>query len=323
VLIVRNEEGRVGRALSSVREAADSWFVVDTGSTDGTVEEIRSVTNGWPGRLVSRPWVSFGANRSELVRLARDAGDADWLLTIDADHVIQGAPLIPGLVADADVRRVDALLIRFTSDPVVWTTRLIRVGLPWRYVGATREYLTCDTSFTQEKVEGPQIRDHADGSSRENKYRRDVELLREELAAAPDNARSWFYLGESYRGLAQHELAATCYTNCVVKTKAPEEKYIALTLSGEMLIAHGDTDGGLARLLLANQERPQRREALLIACQVLNQLRRPAEVIALLAGKITWPIPADDLSAILPAAYGPAMARELVAAKAAMRAFGR
>lgn len=318
VLIARNEEGRIRRALSSVRDAVDSWLVVDTGSSDGTVDEIRAVTQGWPGRLVFRPWVSFGANRSELLGLAREAEQADWLLTIDADHEVEGAHLIPHLLADADARGLDALWIRFTSEPVVWTPRLIRADLPWRYVGATREYLTCDAPFTQEKADGPQIVDHADGSSRVNKYRRDVEMLREELEAAPDNARSWFYLGESYRGLGQHELAATCYTNCAVKTTSPEEKYLALTLSGEMLIARGDTDGGLARLLLASRERPQRREALLIACQLLNQLGRPVEVLALLGKNVDRPIPAADLSGVVPAAYGAAMLRERVAAQAAL-----
>lgn len=317
VLIVRDEAGRIGRALASVRDAVDTWLIIDTGSSDTTIEEIHNATTAWPGRLIQRPWVSFGENRTELLLQARRLGIADWLLTMDADHVIESAGQIRHVVERGQAQGLDALLLPFTSLPLVWTERLLRADLPWRYVGATREYLTCDRPFTTQKLATPRIHDFADGASRANKWRRDVEMLREELAMAPENARSWFYLGESYRGLNQHQLAAIAYTNCAIKTQAGEERYLALTLSGEMLLAHGDADEGLRRLLLANEERPQRREALLMACQVLNQMDRQGQVLTLLStGAVRRPIPEDDLAGVLPAAYGAAMAHELAIAKA-------
>jgi glycosyltransferase involved in cell wall biosynthesis len=316
VMIVRNEAGRVGRALESVRDATDTWLVIDTGSTDETIDEIHTVTSGWPGLLLHRPWVNFGENRSELVRTAQDCSLAKWLLTIDADHVVEEADHVLEAVDQAEEEHVDALLLPFTSVPLLWVPRLIKTDLPWRYIGVTKEYLWCDKPFEQRKTDVPRIHDYSDGASRENKWSRDVELLREELAAHPDHARSWYSLGESYRGLRQYEAAAAAFTNCALKTKFSEERYLALTLSGEMLIAQGETKDGLARLLIANEERPQRREALLMACQVLNKQKRYREVLALLSGgDFRRPIPADDLVAIIPDAYGPAMARELAIAK--------
>jgi tetratricopeptide (TPR) repeat protein len=320
VLIVRDEAGRVGRALESVRGAVDTWLIVDTGSTDSTIEEIHRAAAGWPGALLERKWVSFGENRTELLREARQRNIADWLLTMDADHVVEGANQIRRAVARGQSQEIDALMIPFTSTPLVWTERLLRADLPWRYVGATREYLTCDRPFTRKRVDAPQLRDLADGSSRTNKWRRDVEMLRKELTLDPEDARAWFYLGESYRGLRQHQLATIAYTNCALKTHSDEERYLALTLSGEMLLAHGDTDEGLQRLMLANGERPQRREALLMACQVLNQLGRHGDVLSLLgSGGVDRPIPRADLAGILPAAYGAAMAHEQAFAKGRIR----
>ena len=316
VMIVRDEAERVGRALTSVRGSVDSWFVIDTGSSDDTIEEISSATEGWPGTLLNRPWVSFGDNRTELLQLAREMAVADWLLTIDADHVVEDAHLIARVVDRARESKVDALLVPFTSVPLVWTPRLIRGDKPWHYVGATREYLDCHEPFEARKIDAPRILDFADGTSRANKWRRDVDILRAELAVAPDNARSWFCLGESYRGLDQFELASIAYTNCAIKTKFDEERYVALTMSGEMLLALGNTEEGLTRLLMADEHRPQRREALLMACQVLNQLGRHHEVVALLnRGPIGRPIPRHDATAILPDAYGPAMVIEFDAAK--------
>ena len=44
IMMVRDEAGRVGRALSSVRSVANAWLVVDTGSADNTVDEIADIT---------------------------------------------------------------------------------------------------------------------------------------------------------------------------------------------------------------------------------------------------------------------------------------
>lgn len=317
VMIVRNELGRVGRALLSVRDFVDTWLVVDTGSSDGTIEEIEMATKGWAGNLFERPWANFGVNRTELLKLARENSASDWLLTIDADHVVEGGESLRTTVADAERRGFDALLVPFTEAPLVWTIRLMKTQLPWRYVGSTREYLTCDEPFKAEKADGPRIIDLADGFSRLNKWRRDVEELTEELSEYPDNARSWFYLGESYRGLEQYRLAAMAYTNCAVKTNAGEERYLALAMSGEMLVALGEVDEGVARLLQANSIRPERREALLVAVDLLNKLGRHGEVVRMLSGgPITRSVPRSDMTAIVPDAYGPAMAQQLAIARA-------
>jgi tetratricopeptide (TPR) repeat protein len=314
VMIVRDEAGRVSRALDSVRGYVDSWLIVDTGSTDTTIADIEAATVGWPGLLVRRPWESFGANRTELLELARQGGRAEWLLTIDADHVVEDAAAIRAVSGDAAERGMDEVMIPFATSPRVWVSRLLRAERPWRYVGATREYLTCDVPVQRLKVDRPQIRDLADGSNRANKFHRDLGLLRAELTDDPGNARSWFYLGETYRGLEQHELAVIAYANCAVSTRSGEERYLALTMSGEMLFALGRTEDGLARVMAANAERPQRREALLMACQVLNRLGRHREVVRLLRGDVITTAPSEDITAILPDAYGPAMARELAKA---------
>jgi hypothetical protein len=58
--------------------------IVDTGSVHATQEVVKRffVSRGIPGELHERPWVDFGANRTEALALCR--GKADYAWVIDA-----------------------------------------------------------------------------------------------------------------------------------------------------------------------------------------------------------------------------------------------
>lgn len=91
-MIVKNESAVIERCLDSVRDLIDTWVISDTGSTDGTQELIRSALREIPGELHEEPWTDFGHNRS--LNIAHARGKADYLLLLDADHVLRrGGPL--------------------------------------------------------------------------------------------------------------------------------------------------------------------------------------------------------------------------------------
>ncbi len=77
-MIVRNEEGNLPRALSSVRDLVDEIVVVDTGSTDRTLDVARS-----EGAVVDQiEWSDdFSAARNHSLSMAK----GEWILVLDAD----------------------------------------------------------------------------------------------------------------------------------------------------------------------------------------------------------------------------------------------
>jgi glycosyltransferase involved in cell wall biosynthesis len=82
VVITRNEATRISRCLESVKWC-DETVVVDSGSTDGTVEIARRAG----ARVISHEWEGYGGQKSFAVGQARN----DWVLCVDADEVVTPA----------------------------------------------------------------------------------------------------------------------------------------------------------------------------------------------------------------------------------------
>jgi len=76
-LIARDAAAQLGHCLASVA-FADEIIVVDSGSTDGTVE--LAARHG--ARVIQREWPGFGAQK----QFAVEAASHDWVLCVDADE---------------------------------------------------------------------------------------------------------------------------------------------------------------------------------------------------------------------------------------------
>lgn len=206
-MIVRDEAPVIRRCLDSVMPIVDCWAIVDTGSTDGTQDIVRAHMAGKPGMLHERPWVDFAHNRSEALALAR--GMADYVFTIDADEVLDMAAdfEMPALDADSYQVEMEYSGCRYTR------RALLRDALPWRYEGVLHEYSVCDEARSEGFLPGLVTRPRSDGARARDPetYRRDAEILERALAEEPDNARTVFYLAQSYRDAGELELAVRHY----------------------------------------------------------------------------------------------------------------
>jgi glycosyltransferase involved in cell wall biosynthesis len=82
ILITKNEAELVGQCLESVKWA-DEIIVVDSGSTDATVEICRRYTD----KVLVTDWPGFGPQKNRALSMAT----GDWVLSIDADEEVTPA----------------------------------------------------------------------------------------------------------------------------------------------------------------------------------------------------------------------------------------
>ncbi|MFL5814541.1 MAG: glycosyltransferase family 2 protein [Bdellovibrionia bacterium] len=78
-IITLNERDNITRAIESVKWA-DEIIVVDSGSTDGTVEIAQKLG----ARVVHNPWPGYGKQKN----FAQSLATHDWILNVDGDEMV-------------------------------------------------------------------------------------------------------------------------------------------------------------------------------------------------------------------------------------------
>lgn len=260
VMIVRNEAARIEACLASAKPYIDTWTIVDTGSSDNTRHLVKAQMQEIKGQLKRRPWVNFGVNRSQAFEFAR--GTADWLLLLDADMTVE---VDPGWTPDPTV---DAYMLEMGGNDFSWHLPLfVRGNLQWESVGAAHAYSAIHNRHYQ-GVPTDAIRITRKDSWSAQKAEWQAEVLEQQLEQNPDDARTTFYLAQTYREL-ERPGALALYQKRVIMGGFPEEQFYA-AYRGALLIP--EWGARCQALVAAWQLRPSRLEPLHAVIQGYNQL---------------------------------------------------
>lgn len=114
-MIVKNEEAMLAGCLDSVKDIADEIIVVDTGSTDRTME----IAQGYEKvKLFEHPWEdSFSVARNQAISHAT----GDWILQIDADEKLEkdDIPVLMTTIQKAQRAQIGAVRCPHCSRKIV------------------------------------------------------------------------------------------------------------------------------------------------------------------------------------------------------------
>jgi hypothetical protein len=230
VMIVKNEEAVIERALLSAKPFISAYVIIDTGSTDRTKEIIAKTMSDISGQLLDRPWISFGHNRTEAIALCD--GQMDWAIMLDADDNLAGTVPPPEVWTNAII---DAFILRIHHGSIIHQrTQIFRTGIGWAYEGVVHEYPVCKgkekttiamlppETYMETRCEGARSNDP-------EKYLKDAQLLETVLLKNPTDHRTLFYLAQSYRDAGQPEVARRYYQrNLDVSGGWDQERYMTM-----------------------------------------------------------------------------------------------
>lgn len=213
-MIVRDEAEMLPRSLAAAREAVDEIIVVDTGSSDDSVEIARS----FGARVIEREWTgSFAEARNA----SFEAASGDWILYLDADEVLlaEDAPLLRELTGRTWREAFYLVETHHTGELGDGTAvthnalRIFRNRPEYRFEGRIHEQIAHRLPAGQpERIEPTGIRvDHYGYlgvvRDRREKSRRNIELLRRQLLESGETAFLCFNLGSELAAAGEAEAA--------------------------------------------------------------------------------------------------------------------
>lgn len=121
VILTQDEERHIARAINSVARVCSSVIVVDSGSTDRTVE----VAAALGATVYFNPWVNYSTQFNWALKQVPPS--AEWVLRLDADEIVTDE------LADQILSRLANLPEKVSG--IVVDRRMAFLGRPIRYGG--------------------------------------------------------------------------------------------------------------------------------------------------------------------------------------------
>ena len=249
-MMVKNEEERIHVSLQSLLVAVDTLIIYDTGSHDNTISIIQNFCAEHHIRLYIKlgTFIDFATSRNAGLDYMKS-------LELDIDFVF--------LLDSNDELRINSLQLLntcFTNIPkhietcfitLDWwagqmtvahrNIRCLRPSTSHRYHGVVHEYITGGeeaTTIPRDVVYIYQDR-VADNQRSKERFYRDRILLEKEHKEHPEDARTCYYLAQTYLCIDEDKLAFEHYKKRLELQGFHEEIYQSLFQLGKLSLKYG------------------------------------------------------------------------------------
>ncbi len=219
-MIVKNEEEFLEDCLASVKDLVTEMIIVDTGSTDRTIE----IAERYGAKIFHHAWTGdFATARNESLKHAT----GQWILVLDADETVPAqwhnevrkavrndgnigySLVIENLVGKAGHHRQLALIFRlFQNRPDMRYEGIIHEQI---VMAAERTGLP-QSACTAHIIHRGYLDQYLD---QRDKFQRNLAILLEQQKREPEYAYVYFNLGQTYKLLNRAEEAETNYVKAL------------------------------------------------------------------------------------------------------------
>lgn len=182
-MIVKNEEAFIPECLASIKNLVNEIIIVDTGSTDKTMDLAEKYTK----KIYSHPWENdFAKHRNQSIGYA----EGEWILIIDADERLKTDPeTIERILSDPLADAVGFRIINPCPQGNICfdSTRLFRNNRGYRYEGIVHNQLVGPKRITLTEMEILHLGYDKGEDAARSKFERTAALLRRQLEEDPGN----------------------------------------------------------------------------------------------------------------------------------------
>jgi tetratricopeptide (TPR) repeat protein len=225
-IMVKNGGPQFEDMLKQNLPVVDEWTILDTGSTDGTVDIINKVLVGKKrGTLFQEPFINFRDSRNRLIELAGKR--CKFILMLDDTYRMEGN--LRGFLSDMRADQLsDSLSLYIKSNDVEYSSnRIVKTNRGLKYLYRIHEVI-------QEHDNMNVIIPNDDAVIIDGRFeymeertmmrkQQDLDMLFEELEEDPDNPRTLYYLGQTYNLMGDNENA---YKYFVERMNHPKPGFI-------------------------------------------------------------------------------------------------
>ena len=205
-ILTKNEESTIEKAIRSVKDIADEIIILDTGSTDKTIDILKN----HQVQLFTDIWHNdFSQARNEVMSHA----NCDWILMLDADECVEMElkdsikPLLKNLSKNKVYQtKIVNFIDKNNIDEKIehYVVRLLPNYKGIKYIRAIHEYpVNKDDSIIESEIlNGLEIKHTgylSNNVKEKDKIQRNRSILEKALSNDPQSIIDYFYLAENYK----------------------------------------------------------------------------------------------------------------------------
>lgn len=287
-LIVKPDDAEailLRRCLESVAEHVDGIFITQAGKAPNknvskVIQDFNGVESFWKWND------SFADARNH--NFSQVPKEYDYILWLDADDVIRGAEKIKETVEANQIVDVFSLWYLYAFDewknPVVvhHKSRIIRNDGCVKWVGNLHEDFGENRRTTQKHIEGIEVLHLTNIDRIATAKVRNERVAKAHLKAYPDDPRSFWNLGNSYKATGKEKEALKTFKTFLKTSLSDDEKYIARMRMAECHINLKEQHEAVDHLRYAIGMKPDYPDAYIALGKLYYDMEQYADAVSLL-----------------------------------------